>query len=158
MRAIGIMFLAAILCGSGCRKSLVNYEVGDVERQLRSHVALDQIELSKTGLGRFTGTAQIDGERYEVQAQINHGDRSLTYAFESETGKPNISGGFSDWNLRRPWDLPNVVKLLAIVLVAVCVAPYLEKRFGRPAVIRWGIVLLIGLAVIAIGLLILNPQ
>lgn len=48
-------------------------DVGDGERVVPSYVAINQIELSETALDRFTGTAQIKGEPYDGQAQVDPG-------------------------------------------------------------------------------------
>jgi len=55
--------------------------------------------------------------------------------------------------------MPDPVRILMILFVALLgaflVAPQLEKRFGRKAVLKWGLVVAIALALAAIGMAII---
>ncbi len=146
-----LVFLIVLM--PGCSKPVGSWDANDVERYLIRNVSLESVELQEVSYGTYEGTATRSGEICQIAARLDP-NNSLTWSTKGEATGRSISGEFVRVD-QTPMIFRIAWKAIAFAFVMVSVF-FLEKQFGQKVVAKWGIIMLLALAVLAVALMILN--
>jgi len=140
---------------SGCASDPGSMSKSEIEVKLKDKLNLKEVSLKERPEGGYTGTARKeDGTKYTITVTQQKEDRSLWYAVMTDKGELT-AGGFKDFSwpgITYLRSAKGLLILFAVIWGGIVVAPALVRRFGKTAVLKWGTITVVALALSIIGM------